>query len=894
MPKRIFIEPQVDLSKICAETIFEALDPQISACDFPNTCIIAQTQSAMAQIKFKLLKLADEKSECGLSGIEFATPEIFLAKALGDAKAANNFEVLGALKNVFENLNDAEAANLFPAGLSEADDFVPFAKTIQKLRKLCAEAGMSFSDMSGLCDKTLNADAQKWHELAKIEKLFLNELAKASLKDFESLLISLKNHTNLKASKIMLAGIVDAPKIFFDLLETLEKNGSDIEIIVLSKNENAFDKFGIPLPSWLENSIDIDCSGINICTDSREQAKEIAKSATENFADAAISAEEGKSSFAIRTELSALGCDSFSPEGEKLSDGDVFAFVKLLADYFKNENSQTLFSLLNSPIIINFLRINFDRETQKLRQICDKLNFEKFAAKLPQAINLCEQKDSEIFMGLQTLLKAPCASAAKKIREILYACFKIYKSPSPQFNRACEAIFEGLKELEKANARGFHFNIADSLHLLAEFSDARIFDSVRLENQIYIKNWLEIFWSSEKHLLLGDFNDGKVPEKIFGDAYLPDSLRTLAGIRNSKKRNIRDSFMLQTLLLTRPKSLAFFLPKTDFNGEPLTPSRLLLQNAPNLPQKVKHIFSSRPETKNSSFFDSSWKLKIPDANIEYLSATDFKAYIKCPFTFYLERILKMKKTDTDKEELDAMQIGSIVHSAMEKMSKNKSYKIDELFADAKKAFEEDLRKFVGDEISPAIEIQKELLYSRLWAAAECEIKHRAQGWKTIHTEKDFSSLEIEGVKIKMRIDRIDENANGDILIIDYKTTDKPKAERNKSIIESAHFKGSADDPEWKDLQMPLYREALMREFPGKNINCAYFLLPKDTDNAQIDIWPEIFEMQKSAMKCAAEIVKEIKNKNFHPSPKSELAKNYSEYFGFANAEKLEDYLEFSK
>ena len=69
---------------------------------------------------------------------------------------------------------------------------------------------------------------------------------------------------------------------------------------------------------------------------------------------------------------------------------------------------------------------------------------------------------------------------------------------------------------------------------------------------------------------------------------------------------------------------------------------------------------------------------------------------------------------------------------------------------------------------------------------------------------------------------------------------------------------------WIDLQLPIYREALKREF-GDDIQLGYFNLPKAATDSAIDIWDDYTEeVHQAALICAEGVCKAIKAGEYWP------------------------------
>ena len=51
--------------------------------------------------------------------------------------------------------------------------------------------------------------------------------------------------------------------------------------------------------------------------------------------------------------------------------------------------------------------------------------------------------------------------------------------------------------------------------------------------------------------------------------------------------------------------------------------------------------------------------------ITKMSVTDFAAYLRCPYRFYLSRVLKLRRLDDAAEELDGLSFGNLAHDVLD-------------------------------------------------------------------------------------------------------------------------------------------------------------------------------------------------------------------------------------
>jgi ATP-dependent helicase/nuclease subunit B len=268
--------------------------------------------------------------------------------------------------------------------------------------------------------------------------------------------------------------------------------------------------------------------------------------------------------------------------------------------------------------------------------------------------------------------------------------------------------------------------------------------------------------------------------------------------------------------------------------------------------------------------------------LKKMPVTAFSKYLDCPFRFYLQYILGMEAISDEKGELDALDFGSLVHYALQKMS---DFSGINQCTDSKK-----LTRFlyaradewIADRFGPShplqVEIQLDAAKQRLAAAARTQTILAREGWEIVKYEEKVEA-NLYGMLIRGQIDRIDRHREtGQIRILDYKTSDKasnPSEVHIQPLIpgipEYARVSVNGKERRWLDLQLPLYLMLLSdKDTTGEPIELGYFNLPKATYDTGVAIWQEFDHgLLEAARRCTMGIISNIQNLIFWPpSPKA--------------------------
>lgn len=237
------------------------------------------------------------------------------------------------------------------------------------------------------------------------------------------------------------------------------------------------------------------------------------------------------------------------------------------------------------------------------------------------------------------------------------------------------------------------------------------------------------------------------------------------------------------------------------------------------------------------------KQRIAKISKGFFSVTDIDNYRKCPFRFYIERVLGFEIAEPPKFEVEAMLWGSLAHKTMEHLFKGGDFDLEEMGKRLFQCLAMSLKQFPISEFW--VKVAKEIFYDLMPKLKEQEKGMRLEGFKPFRVEEKISA-EIDGMKLRGKIDRVDRREGvepASVILLDYKT-------------------GSVDD---KSLQMPLYAAMWQSKFPEAVEKTGYYSL-KEGD---VNWYPKKMTMDEftgNALQQAADIVKEMKKGLFPPEP----------------------------
>ncbi|MCI0682766.1 MAG: PD-(D/E)XK nuclease family protein [Gemmataceae bacterium] len=431
---------------------------------------------------------------------------------------------------------------------------------------------------------------------------------------------------------------------------------------------------------------------------------------------------------------------------------------------------------------------------------------------------------------------------------------------------------------------------------------------------VEILGWLELPLDDSQGLVVTSFNEGFVPKSTGADAFLPNRLRRELNLLHNERRYARDAYATSVLCHARPELRVVF-GRRDTRNDPLQPSRLLFAcpddqlvdrarrffGEPQAPAGPRRLLLAPEGTIPA---ESAFKAPKPtDWNRpERISVTRFKAYLACPYRYYLRHVRKIEAIDDAARELDGKAFGNLLHRVLGAFGKAAPDLRDsdrpeqifefldaELLAQAWKVYGPDQRR-------PAIRLQLEQARQRLRTFASCQVELARTGWRIIHVEDDQhdedhtkrAELEVPfpvggaAVSLVGRIDRIDfHETTSTIRILDYKTADsaeKPDQthrDRKGWLVDAAGnlVRLDADSADrdrkgWIDLQLPLYRllcrDRRLKLPAAASIQLGYFNIPKKLEETAVAVaeWDEI--VLADAEDVARAVVRQIASGVFWP------------------------------
>lgn len=872
--------------------------------DLSDQLVIVPTSQSGRRLR-EALALAVSQNNRGLLPPLICTPDSLLALNIDDSTAANDEEVIAAWISVLAGIDLQNFQSLFPVEPIRSIAWqLGMAQRFNQLRSELGEEGLNFQ-LAAQRISAAEQESERWKQLARLESLYLDTLQQQGKQDAKEARRKAADHFVAPngVERIILAATPDPQALPLRALKKLEAE-LPIEVWIYGSSAEAFDPWGRPnCDYWSQHPLDLERWGCQFSTQRTmaDTASEVAQLIGPAEPESAlIGLANPELNPLVADHLEKQDIPHYDPEGAPIHLDGLGRLCELLCEFAQDDSiaqirsmiqHQDLFSWLHSTLTQAELLKAIDRSFEN--HLCSDLRSLRQFAKSSDARDSLT-KLSELQKDLQQ--SNHFASAIAVALQDIYREHLINTTQDRAWLERSQAIRE-LVESAHTSEQSFP-------KLSQELSRA-IFSNQLRRTKIYpdrskdahdLLGWLELLWNDAPHLILAGLNEGAVPESVVGDAFLPESMRSLLGLRTNTQRFARDSYLLEALCRRRASEgqINFLIPHTAADGTPLKPSRILFLGEPDtLIPRTRALFAQQAESHTHQAHTFPWRL-TPPANIPLptsLSVSALKSYLECPFRFFLRHILKLRPIDVRSRELTPAKFGTLFHDSVSKLhgiQLDRSISEADLKQRLHAYLEDDLRKNYGTQLSFALRLQHEALKSRVDGFCQRQLEDM-QPNVSIHitdTEKAFE-LSINDFTIRGTIDRIDKRGE-EIELIDYKTADSPKAPEKAHLAviarkeppahlpPEARFEHNGKTYRWIDLQLPLYVLA-QKATNGRRPKVAYFNLGNTLERCSIERWEDFSDSHlESAEQCATAVIEQIKAGIFWP-PNPDVRENYDEY-----------------
>lgn len=897
--------------------------------DLYDTIIVVPTLQAGRRLR-EVLALHCHERQSALLSATIVTPHHFFTRSQPGIKVANAALTQAVWTHVLEKVDLSQFSVFFPQPkkLDNLDRFqwaLTTGEIIERLRQELADGGYSITDVIRKHESRLE-ELDRWKDMAGLEKLYLHKLNEFGFSDSCNIKMSMADNPELKqgVTRIVLAGTPDPTLLAIRALENLSRDHSvDILIHAPKTMANSFDDWGRPIPGvWVKEKVDIPDWDKNVFLEASPdtQGRKVVKilsglPAEYGPADIGIGVPDPAVIPFLKKDLRAIHLPAFDPADARFKEHSLGRLVDSMSKLLLTRAYAHVADLLRHPDFLCYLDTSHKiPQTYILTQL-DKFQNYYLPVTLEEMLapfNASEKGISsgyDDFSALGNALKIikghvdefenKPASLEESWRLFLQSVYDVRKikqdiTEDREFQQAAEIIEQTLREFRDVPAGKLDLNTRLSTVFVRRLQK-QTFHRERADEILDLQGWLELPWTDTPFLVITGLNEEFVPGGNLSDVFLPDNLRKILELRDDFSRFGRDVYLLKALVESRRQNgrLCVIAGKHTLSSDPLRPSRLLFRcSASQLPDRAEQLFKTIEQAGHVPAAETIFQLKPAAAEKDkkiledkVISVTAFSDYLTCPFRFYLKHILRMKTLSDDKNEMDALDFGTVVHKVLQIMGGDKDLwacrDAGELGKKLAGLADQIMAGRYGENLPLAALVALSSARARLEALAREQVELAGEGWEIIATEQK-KAITRKGFTITGKIDRVDQhNKTGIIRIIDYKTSDNPNSPQtqhlknyregapkyNQLILRGKEDKkGNAKEKKWVNLQLPLYR-LLYDDSNTFNpmFELAYFNLPKAVSETGISQWCEFNNgMMASAIHCVEGVLDDIARGIFWP------------------------------
>ena len=799
-----------------------------------------------------------------------------------------------------------------PPAADDALAWLALAEQIEPVLEELAGACLSPGDVADRGTSVFDdEEARRWRVLEDVVGRCRRQLEDEGLIDRNA-----ARQAALEAGRITPAGqlyLLATVELTASARRMLRALDATVTVLVLADDAIAdrFDELGcVRGEAWAEAAIDLGEDQLHLAPGPAEQADHVVRAL---LAGEAVPAEEVTIGVPdaevvpyIEQQAALVGWPTRYAEGRRAGSSPTCLLLSAVAEYLESSGSRAFAALIRHPDMQRHLadlpeldQAAVDWLTFHDRYLTDHLQARYAGDWLGDEARRARMKavHDRVLAMLDKLGGAarPLADWAQPIADLLNAVYgdQPLRGDGSQVRLrgvidAIVAVLADMTDVPHGVGRSFTTSGGEALRFVArQVAEAPIPpepDDAAAE----MVGWLELPLDDAARMIVAGMNDHVVPESVVAHPFLPNTLRELLGLRDNAARYARDAYVLTAVTKLRP-AVPLVAGRRSATGDPRLASRLWFADRPALvAARVRRLYAedrvrreplamqALPVAASSVFNDAGrWPppppRPVPPGHLPTrLPVTAFRAYLACPYRFYLAYVERLDATDDSASELDPGQFGSVAHDVLETFGRAAiARSVDPADARAARAalhsaLDVHFDRRFGRDLRVVVQVQREMLRHRLDAFADWQADWAADGWRIARVEVNqrAAALDVDGEPFGLtgRIDRIDTHPDGRVAILDYKTSDKPKTP------DEVHRTGR--DRQWVDLQLPLYRHLAAAEGviadADARVELGYIRLPRTAEQVGAAIADWSAADLAEADEVARNVIRAIRRSAFYP------------------------------
>ncbi|MCU0708979.1 MAG: PD-(D/E)XK nuclease family protein, partial [Pirellula sp.] len=816
-------------------------------------------------------------------------------------------------------LRSMELAELRPLlfEVPNVDELIAWMDLGRILGTLHRELASDLLDFSDVAERLVGTpEESRWRVLATLQRRYLDILHEAGLWDIQTARRFALEHNEVQATdhEIMLIGTVDLNRAQRRFLASVAPQVTSLVGAPVSF-AHGFDADGtLRSDFWQGLEIPIDDESMHVRSTVRDAAEELAVQlamlgTSRSPSQITVGVPDPTLIPAFQESLARAGVSLRYGPGVAIHATQPMKLLSLIQNHLRDGEIEAFHNLVRETTVEQWLRTRVELPEDYLASIDEYLNTTLLrSVRVPVFPESRKGKrEFEAVLGALRGLFEPLQSGKRTLSDWvdpfrtmfreLYATFPVDVTTDEghAVQRACAEINSAIEQwIHTPAILNKEIELRDAFAWLHQLLDGAQIPPQRDSNAIEMIGWLELALDDAPVLMLSGLHDGVIPESVNSDAFLPNRLRSELGLIDNARRYARDAYVMLVILNTR-EQVELILNRMNSDGDPLTPSRLLLSvPTQQLARRVLKLLTESQEiqTKVLTWAPRIGQSDIPipqpskDVSVVDMAVTDFKKYADCPYRFYLNRVLKLKAVKHLPLELDGSAFGDLVHKVLEDFFQSpvaNSIHEDSITDWLIEQLQQESQSRFGLVPPPAVVVQIEQAKTRLRQFSPLHAEKMRLGWKMVEAEFtvdrehaiDFQVDEGRSIKLHGRIDRIDWHEADDLWAVwDYKTGDSSGNPR------AIHIKSG----KWADWQLPLYGVLIdkAKKVSSERASFGYILLPRNTAETAFVSADFTEEELAAAVDSAREQASHVVDGIFWP-PSDRILQDYDDFWAITQS-----------
>ena len=351
--------------------------------------------------------------------------------------------------------------------------------------------------------------------------------------------------------------------------------------------------------------------------------------------------------------------------------------------------------------------------------------------------------------------------------------------------QAFEAWKDCLNELCSLNQILGPINRLDALNHLTNITQSKTFQTKTPEHSIQVIGLLESSGMQFDHLWVMGCHSEALPAHPEPNPFIPFEIRSNFSIpRSNPQRELKFAEQSLSRLLMAAPDVHFSLPlhegDMDLEMSPLIKKFPKSDEPPHPSRRIKdqvRALNQLEEFTEPAFLPAthSEKNRFETQGISS-GYTLLKDQVECPFRAFARHRLNSDRYQSPEVDFDHMDRGNVIHKALE-LFWGKTVNLENLLKLSESSLEQQLDQYVREALKLCserttgqtqfnqLEIERNVRVIHDWLR---EVELKRPDFKVLHNEEEIS-ITLSGIKLTLRIDRIDEIPGKGLLLIDYKT-----------------------------------------------------------------------------------------------------------------------------